>query len=97
MSDREYTWYIEPLDADTNKVISRELPEKNFCREIVCAGGGKHNLWMCSNQFATSLVKSAHNFNLRFKIWGKQGRYGKICNKTFLFSKRPRKIQRVKK
>ena len=97
MSEREYIWFIEPLNSDTNEVIAEQLPASDFNREIVCVDGRNHNLWKCSHQFAMSSVESKESFNLHFKIWGKQGRHGKIRDKTFLFSKKWRKIQREKK
>ncbi len=97
MPKREYIWFVEPLNSDTNKVIAQQLAESNFNSEIVCADRKRHNLWTCPNQFAMSLVESKGSFNLHFKIWGKQGCHGKIRDKTFLFSKKWKKIQRAKK
>ena len=97
MPEREYIWFIEPLNSDTNEVIAQQLAESNFNEAIVCVDGKRHNLWTCSNQFAMSLVKSKESLDLHFKIWGKQGRHGKIRDKTFLFSKKWKKIQRAKK
>jgi len=93
----EYIWFIEPLNSDTNEVIAQQLAKSNFNSQIICADGRKHNLWTCSNQFAMSSVESKESFNLHFKIWGKQGRHGKICDKTFLFSKKWKRRQRAKK
>ncbi len=97
MPEREYIWFIEPLNSDTNEVIALQLEKENFNSEIVCADKRRHNLWTCSNQFAMSLTESKESFNLHFKIWGKQGRPGKIRDKTFLFSKKWKKTQRAKK
>ncbi len=97
MTKSQYIWFVEPLNSNTNEVVARQLAENNFCSEIVCADGKRHNLWTCSNQFVISLVESEKSFNLHFKIWGKQGRHGKIRDKTFLFSKKQKKRQKVKK
>ncbi len=97
MTEREYIWFVEPLNSDTNEVIAQQLPASDFNSEIACADGRKHNLWTCSYQFAMSSIESKESFNLHFKIWGKQGHHGKIRDKTFLFSKKWKKIQRAKK
>lgn len=91
MPKREYIWFVEPLDSDTNEVISQQPTENNFNSGIVCADGQRHNLWTCSYQLATSLTKSKKSLDLHFKIWGKEGRCEKIRDKTFLFNRKRRK------
>ncbi len=97
MTERKYTWYAESLNSDTNEVIARELIAESLCSRILCVDGRRHDLWTCSYQFAMSLVESKESFNLHFKIWGKEGRNGKIYDKTFLFSGKWRQTQRAKK
>ena len=41
-------WFIEPLDAETNNSVARELPEENSFAKIMCADGRMRNLWQCS-------------------------------------------------
>lgn len=86
---RECFWYVKPLDSHTNKVISEQLPEDDFDR-------GK-NLWTCSIGLAKSLYRSKEDLNLNLEIWGKEGHYGKITNKTFLFNPKNKRLKMRKK
>jgi len=97
MTDRIYVWYVEPLDSHTNEVIAKQLIAISLCCTEVCADRKRHELWTCSHQFAMSLVKSKEDLNLRLKIWGKEGRNGKIHDKTFLFSEKWNERKRAKK
>lgn len=99
MTKPEYTWYIEPLDSDTNQTISRQLTEsaeENFSPKIVCGDGKQRNLWRCSYEFALSFVRSKDSLELKFKVWGKTGRHGKITKKTFLFEPKWQKRKKQK-
>ena len=96
MPEREYIWFAEPLDSDTNEIIAQQLPASDFNSEIVCVDGRKHNLWTCSNQFAMSLVESEKSLDLHFKIWGKQGHHGKIRDKLSSLVKNGRKYKKQK-
>lgn len=89
---KEYFWYVQPLDSHTNKVIAGQLPEmsEDSFRK-------KGNLWECSLEFVTSLYASKADFDLKFKIWGKQGHHGKITEKTFLFNPRHKRLKMKKK
>jgi hypothetical protein len=48
MSKQRYEWFLEPLDAESNEIISREVSEENLCREISCNDGKRRTLWRCS-------------------------------------------------
>ena len=89
MVEREYFWYIEPLDGYTNKVISEQLPKDDFDKS--------KNLWACTLGLAKSLYRSKGDLNLKFEIWGKQGHHGKITEKTFLFNPRHKRLKMKKK
>lgn len=83
MKTRRFTWYLEPKDSHTNKVVSESpgISEENFHKEIMCADGNPHNLCECPVELMYSLVRSASQLNLKFRIWGKEGN-GKIYDKT---------------
>jgi len=99
MTERKivYTWYIEPLDANTNQTASEELAKENFCRAIRCEDGKKHNLWRCDFDFALAIHKSKKSLNLNFHIFNRQGN-GKIRQcPSFVFDKKRKKGRTTKK
>lgn len=65
----EYTWYVKPLDAQTNQTIALIVDEENFC-------SGSY-LWRCDVSIVLSLIKSIKTLGLKFKIFNQQGN-GKI-------------------
>lgn len=34
MKKKEFKWYVEPQDAHTNEVVSREISDENFHRDL---------------------------------------------------------------
>lgn len=87
---REYIWFVEPLDSNTNMTIAQQLPEENFGR-VKCEDEKKHNLWRCSVDFVLFLQKSKESLDLDFRIYNKERTQGKIRNCAFLFERRKRK------
>ena len=83
MKQREYTWFVEPLDAHTNKVVSGDLPVEN-AGAYLCVDGQHYNLWRCSSPKVQALWRSRETLGLKLKIWVKEGN-GVIREKTFLF------------
>lgn len=78
---KECTWFVEPLDANTNRIIAQELEEETEERKnrnLICQDGKKHNLWQCSFQLIQRLVLSQQTLGLKFRVYSKQGKYGKI-------------------
>lgn len=91
---RTYFWFIEPIDAQTNDVISNQLGEENFCRKL-CADGINRNLWMCDHNFAQSLWDSRETLNLKLRIYSALAQGTKKSNRdlrpkncTFIFMRR---------
>ncbi len=91
MAEKEYIWYIEPLDSDTNETISQELPVQNFSRGIICQDEKTHNLWECSYNFAYAFFRSRRTLDLRFNVYNKKSRHGQIRRCDFLFIKSRKK------
>lgn len=87
MAKREYTWYVEPLDNNTNSTLSQELPESNFGREK-CEDDKKHPLWECPLDLIRALWKSKESLNLNFRVFNKEGKQGKRRDCTFMFIKK---------
>lgn len=84
---RIYTWFAEPLDAYTNEVLARELPEENFFREMLCEDEKERDLWECKSSFVSFLRRSRKNLHVIFKVYVQEGRYGKIRLTNFLDKK----------
>jgi len=81
MRKREHlcnSWFIETLDDDTKKYVSQEISEINFQPNMVCQDGEKHNLWFCSHAFILEMRKRRENFNLKFKVFNREGKDGEI-------------------
>lgn len=80
--DRTYTWFLEPLDKDTNEVIARELAnlanvsdvDHEMLTQVLCADKKRHNLWRCPFDFVSKIMRSAGQMNLRFKIFNREGK-----------------------
>ena len=85
MTQRTYDWFLEPKDSYTNEVISKNVDEENTLINVVCADGQKHNLWQCSSGMRDMLWFSRSNLNIKFRIFGREGKNGKIKDLTFLF------------
>ncbi len=85
MAKREYMWFIEPLDSNTNKVLSGELTM--FGRKVLCEDGEKHNLWNCSWDFVSSFKKSRSDKNLKFNVFNRCGK-GQIREFKFPYLKK---------
>ncbi|MDP3900120.1 MAG: hypothetical protein Q8Q23_03515 [bacterium] len=69
----EYTWFIEPKDAHTNRVLSENLNAEDFSDGINTAEG-KKQLWKCNSAFITYLNKSKISLNVNFRIFNQQGK-----------------------
>lgn len=102
MAKKKYTWYIEPLNAKTNEVISDY--QKNVSMDgaatiepALCGDGKTHNLWECSYKAISMFFKSKQTFQLEFNVFNKQGA-GQIrpCP-SFLFKKLKKTKTRKKK
>lgn len=76
------TWYVEPLDSHTNKIIANlllsisELSE-NF--QMLDSLGEHRNVYhLKSYELVSRLKKDRLNLSLKFNIFTKKGKYGKL-------------------
>ena len=74
MSGREYRWYLEPLDAHSNKVFSENLDEGFSLTEFKkkekkCP----IRAWEVSHSWVTFFQKSRVGSGLDFRIWVSEG------------------------
>jgi len=87
LKQTEYTWYIEPLDAHTNQVFSRELEPEDALREVKVIDRKKNkktnkfenferkaNIWRCQSKKITAFSNSRNTSNLFFKIFSQKGK-----------------------
>lgn len=86
MTEREYTWFIEPFEAQTNLAVSIQLPEENFGQRIA-EDGRCHNFWQCSSKQAREFWNSKTALGLNLNIWVREGT-GKIRLANHLFKKK---------
>lgn len=67
---RGLVFYIQPLDADTNRCIAemKKSFEKHFHQKKVRDGGFRY-VWECEYEDVVALLRSKKTLNLKFKIW----------------------------
>jgi len=87
MRKRDYNWYVEPLDSDTNLAVSMQLPEENSGQYVCTTDNQHHNLWKCSFLQASFFWRSKVRLGLNLNIYSQEGS-GEIRPCNFLF---PRK------
>jgi hypothetical protein len=71
--NRLYHWLVEPLDAHTNEVFSRELPAEDALREVRDSKNVPRNLWRVSRMLLGIFRKSRKDLNLKFRIYSQEG------------------------
>ena len=82
MSDSTTYWFLEPLDAHTNEVLSRVLDEDNAWRHVVASDGGRHDVWLCDFAVAQASWRSRFTLHLKLKIFNRVGRHGQARDVT---------------
>jgi len=87
MKNKEYTWYVEPLDANTNGVVSREIGDENFQRDLPDKDGVLRKVWECPWPFVASLQRNKVQMNLQFFVFVREG-HGKMRSAAFLQRRR---------
>lgn len=80
---RKYTWYVKPLDAQTNSAIAELAHEEHFCH--------KTKMWKCDLDIIMALRRSRESLDLKFRIFNQEGN-GQIREcPEFIFVKRRRR------
>lgn len=79
---KQYQWFVEPLDAATNEAIYSGLRALNSSaademRRIIDADGCDHKTWEINYNFVSFLEKSAQTRTLRFQIFNRPGENAK--------------------
>lgn len=83
-----YEWFIESLDSHTNEVIMRECPAEETLRKVLCGDGASRDLVRCGYELIAKLIKSEFDLNIRFRIFNRLGRNGKIRDTTSVFKRK---------
>lgn len=89
-TQRQYDWFIFPLDAHTNEVISRQVDAGDLFPDMLCTDRKKRNLFRCDKQMVNFLGKSITELGISFRIFGREKAArsdtgGKPRDVTFLF------------
>lgn len=92
---RNCAWFVEPLDAETNRVISGYVEDAEEHPQIVCADGIRRDMWECPHYFIGKLSHSIQSLGLRFKVFRRQGLHGKIHEWKFGVGARVKKESEV--
>lgn len=86
MAERNYRWFIEPGNADTNAIVARNCSEEDCYTQQVCADGIRRNLWTCSKKVRDSLIANKIRLKLSFTVFRMELPCGKIKNVNFIFN-----------
>ena len=75
---KHHKWYIEPINAFTNEVVSRNqdfLCDEQMFDGVLCADGKSHKLWGCAHGFSDvdKFMKSRACMGTVFKVWHQEG------------------------
>ncbi|KKU65435.1 MAG: hypothetical protein UX89_C0029G0007 [Parcubacteria group bacterium GW2011_GWA2_47_16] len=81
------TWFVEPLDPQTNAAIAEFLTVTEIHDGVVCADGESHDLWDCDYRFISRLIGAAKRFGLKFRVFRRRGQ-GQIEEWRFAFNRK---------
>ncbi|MDO8482580.1 MAG: hypothetical protein Q7S86_02045 [bacterium] len=73
MAKVQTTWFVEPLDATTNRVIAEFLTETEIHHDIKCADKKSHDLWDCNYRFIGRLIAVTGQLDLKFRLFRRKG------------------------
>lgn len=69
---RTYEWFVFPIDADTNRVISETWPMLSFYEAVLCDDGARRGMWLMeSYEQITQLVASKEQRKLLFHVYNR--------------------------
>lgn len=79
---RHITWYVEPLDADTNQALASLLADTNGlaeCSAIELRDGKKSPAYLLdSYQPITRLKASKDKFGFKYRVYCQEGPYAPV-------------------
>ncbi len=87
---KKISWFVEPLDADTNEIIAKPLVARGDLVEhvdLLDDQGEQHSVFeVPAYSFITQLYKDKHKFKLDFRVFYRQSKYGSL--KIWLFGEK---------
>jgi hypothetical protein len=92
MTESSTTWYLEPRNPHTNRIISDNLAAEAFIGETSCGDGKLHYLWECPSHSFVAQIKRAREEDSRldFVEFNRTGPNGQI--KPWLFDQPAKRI-----
>lgn len=93
VKQRIHKWYVEPLNAETNEILSKNqrfLSEEQIFDGVTCGDSKPHKLWGCDDYaFLAQLIKNRVRFGAEFQIWHQESN-GSI--RPWVFPPKKRKL-----
>lgn len=88
-----YQWFLEPLDAHTNKVVANFLSsisclEENILSSVVTEKGEIMAFQMRDYRDISYFLRSKDSLNLRFRIYNRRGNQAQLRQCSFLTKKK---------
>ena len=74
---RHYTWYMEPFDPQTNRVIAALVPPEDAIH-AVAIGKTVRSVWRCCHADVKKCLAATPTLGLKFAIFKKEGIHGPI-------------------
>lgn len=82
---RNYTWYVQPLDAFTNQAIVNDFLQdaEEFQTRVCCEDGIYRDFYQLHYDILSRIIQSRVSLGLKFNVYVQEGR-GQIRNAEFL-------------
>src|ERR1035437_7588034 len=87
---REYHWFAEPRDGNTNNVLASQHSEEDFLRDVPDSDNVKHSVWRLNSQSMAFLRNSRSQRQLKFRLYVQEGS-GLMRSTKFLEASRRKK------
>ena len=100
MNNKNYQWFIEPLDGYTNEAISRALAEIAMHGSIsseIDEKGKPHEVYLVEHIIIERFENSKRYFGFKFNSFNRLGSFGKIRGWKFPKKKKARKTVKAGK
>ena len=76
MKEKRSQWFIEPIDAFTNRVLSNLMNQDDIQEGLSCADGSRRRAWQCDYDVITIFHNNPNN-ELKFRVWTRSSRNSK--------------------
>ena len=81
--EREYRWYVEPLNIRANAVLSAEIGEESCSRDMRDDSGKPHSVWACPFKIVQFMRRSKNEIGIVFHVFVQEGN-GPLRSANFL-------------